>query len=185
MHSRNFLIVARPRSRTSWLSTFLNADGVVCQHDLIDRCVDLDDYRRALRGSGGIAGAVDTGAVFFLDQILEGIPECRVVTIDRPGYECEESLAVAGVKADLTPYDSYIEAAKRVPQSIWFEYNSLDDEGALRLLWSHVAGKPFPQRWYDHVRHMAIEPTKDSLGHGLARGTRDPDYLRGWLQILH
>ncbi len=175
---RRFLVVARPRSRTSWLTTFLNAGGVVCQHDIIDICPGPAAYREAMN-IAGISGAVDTGAVLVLPEILKEIPDLIVAIIDRPRSACEESMFQLGVNMDMDCYDVPMQLTKNLPNTLTLDHWELDDEAAVRGLWAFLTGLPFPKRWYEHCKHMHIELSKRFFDDFVAR-SQDPSLLRGW-----
>ena len=177
--ARRFIVVARPRSRTSWLATFLNAAGAVCQHDIVDICAGPGAYREALNVAD-ISGAVDTGAVFFLPDILVEIPGCHVAVIDRPRAECEEDMAKLGININMEAYDIPMERAKNLPEVLVVNYADLDAETTVRKLWCYLIGGQFPRLWYEHCRWMHIVPSKGFFNTEFIRRSRNPDAFRGW-----
>ena len=177
--SRRFIVVARPRSRTSWLATFLNAAGVVCQHDIVDICPGPAAYKEALNVAE-ISGAVDTGAVLVLPEILEAIPDCVVAVIDRPWEDCEVDMFRMGVDVDLSVYEEPMQAAKQLPGVLTVGYDELGSETAIRMLWAHLVGTTFPKLWYEHCRWMHIELSKQFFAEEFPRRAKNPDPLRGW-----
>lgn len=168
--AHRFIVVARPRSRTSWLATFLNANGAVCQHDIIDLCPSPGAYRDAM-DVADVSGTVDTGAVFFLPAILALLPDCRVAVIDRPAYECEADMPNVGAPVDMSGYADHMERAKRLPGAMVVNYAYLDAESTIRELWQHLVGGPFPRLWYEHCRWMHIEPSQQFFDKEFVRRT--------------
>lgn len=157
----NFLIVARPRSRTMWLTTFLNAEGVVCQHDLTDLHTDPISFRDAVNVGPGICGVADTGAVLFLDQILAVMP-CKLIIIDRPRQACARSLHDVGLSWDLSIFDVPMQRAAQIPGAVVVPYEALDSEEVIRALWDFITdNKEFPTRWYNHCRWAHVELSEE------------------------
>lgn len=181
--ARRFIVVARPRSRTSWLATFLNANGAVCQHDIIDLCPGPEAYREAMN-IADVSGAVDTGAVFFLPEILALIPDCRVAVIDRPVAECEADVPLSGFPVNLSGYDGPMERTKSLPGALTVSYADLDEESTIRELWQHLIGGPFPRLWYEHCRWMHIEPSEQFFVKEFGRRAQNPAILASWKQHL-
>lgn len=177
--ARRFIVVARPRSRTSWLATFLNANGAVCQHDIIDLCPGPVAYRDAM-DVADVSGVVDTGAVFFLPAILALIPDCRLAVIDRPAAECEADMPNVGVPVDMSGYADHMEQTKNLPGAMVVNYADLDKESVIRELWQHLTGGPFPRLWYEHCRWMRIEPSQQFFDKEFVRRTESPTLFKGW-----
>lgn len=177
--TRRFIVVARPRSRTSWLATFLNANGAVCQHDIIDLCPGPEAYRDAM-DVADVSGVVDTGAVFFLPAILALIPDCRVAVIDRPAAECEADMPSLGFPVDMSGYDGPMEEAKNLPGALVVNYADLDNESTVRELWQHLIGELFPRLWYEHCRWMHIAPSQQFFEKEFVRRSESPASFEGW-----
>jgi len=177
--ARRFIVVARPRSRTSWLATFLNAGGAVCQHDIVDICPGPLAYQEALNVAE-ISGAVDTGAVLVLSEILEAMPDCVVAVIERPRTACETDLLRAGVNMNMSVYDKCMDDAKELPGVLVVKYEDLDDEYTVRNLWQHLIGTTFPKLWYEHCRWMQIMPSAKFFTTEFVRRAQNPDPLAGW-----
>jgi hypothetical protein len=177
--ARRFLVVARPRSRTSWLATFLNAGGAVCQHDIVDICTDGESYREAL-DVAPISGAVDTGAVLVLPEILKAIPDLILAVIDRPRLECELDIADTCFPMDMAKYDVPMRKAAERPGVTIINYEDLDNPIIIRMLWHVLIGTPFPKLWYEHCRWMHIEPSEKFFNEEFPRRAMNPALSSGW-----
>lgn len=177
--ARRFLVVARPRSRSSWLATFLNASGVVCQHDIIDICPSKENYRDAL-DVADVSGVVDTGAVLVLPEIVEAIPDLILVVIDRPRIDCEMAMGYIGLPMDMEKFDGPMRNAAKMPGALVIPYEDLDNPQTIRAIWHHLTGLPFPTLWYEHCRWLHIEPSEKFFDEEFFRRASAPNLLSGW-----
>lgn len=73
----NFFILGLPRSRTAWLSAFMNYGGAFCYHEGINGCSSVEEYRTKL---GSDRGDSLTGATLI--GIQELFPYAPKVIID-------------------------------------------------------------------------------------------------------
>ena len=94
-----FLIFSLPRSRTFWLSRFLNYGGWTCAHDEIRHCRSLDDVRAWF--SLPFTGSVETAAAPFWRLALKLRPDLKTVVIRRPVDEVMDSYRRSGVAYDF------------------------------------------------------------------------------------
>lgn len=140
-----YLVLGLPRSRTFWLSRLLQ-----CEHDLLGRCSDVDEFWRTLAGGG----AVDTTAVALAHEAARrGV---RMAVVWRPLGEVLESLTALDLpgwdpaRAE-TLFTAFEEAllGLDVPTFMW---SDLSNESVARELWRVVRpGEAFPEGRYNAI----------------------------------
>src|SRR5574338_419459 len=64
----DFLIVALPRSGTTWASEWLSTDGIACHHDPLDT-LHPSRWRELHRHNQRLTGAADTGIWAWPDRV--------------------------------------------------------------------------------------------------------------------
>tara|TARA_R110000850_G_scaffold100316_4_gene207513 strand:+ start:1157 stop:1603 length:447 start_codon:yes stop_codon:yes gene_type:complete len=47
--SDKFFITGLPRSRTAWFSAFMTASGFPCEHELINNCETIEEYKEKVK----------------------------------------------------------------------------------------------------------------------------------------
>lgn len=82
-----FFILGLPRSRTTWLSAFLQGPEVFCVHDFFSTSVDTSIFYEVPHT---YAGSVDTNPVVATEY--KKYLECPLIIIRRDPAECLESL---------------------------------------------------------------------------------------------
>lgn len=128
-----FIVLALPRSRTTWLSKFLSYQDWECGHDQLRYMRSLDDIKCWF--SLEKTGTCETAAAPFWRLLLKYAPDIRVVTIRRPVDEVVESLGKAGmsnldaIRAGLTKLDHKLDQVEgRMPWVKSVRYADLSDE---------------------------------------------------------
>jgi len=86
----NFFITGLPRSRTAWLAAFMSSlDGVLCYHERLKDCADIEEYWRAMSVKGyEFVGNADCGI-----PMVTGSSHSKVVIIERDPDEVIDSLS--------------------------------------------------------------------------------------------
>lgn len=93
------MVFSLPRSRSAWLSTFLN-----CGHDIGVECETVADFVAKI----GV-GTCETGAAFAWPLIRELLPDAPFVVIKRPVEDVCASFArlgIVGVEAEIRRRDA-------------------------------------------------------------------------------
>jgi hypothetical protein len=130
-----YLVLARPRSGSAWLSNFLTSGDCICVHEPLAYSPTLEGYR--------VVGGVDTGGALVLDEIRSRLPGVRLYALVRDPLEVRTSLEALGLPSFDYP-------ALDLPT---FEYARLFDVGYLAWVWEELCGPGF-----DAVRaEMLIE----------------------------
>lgn len=70
-----FFITGLPRSRTAWFSAFMTASGFPCEHELINNCETIEDYKEKVKDLS------DSNTAFAF--VGNPYPERKVLVIHR------------------------------------------------------------------------------------------------------
>jgi len=160
-----FVVFALPRSRSFWLSRFLQYGGWHCGHDEVRHCRSLDDVRSWL--SMPFTGTVETAAAPFWRLLRAGV---KVVTLRRPLDEIMASLRRAGVAFEDAPMlrllryldAKLVQIARRLPGVLTTTFAELATEAGCARVFEHCL--PFR---HDAARWQAMVPLnlQDSIPH--------------------
>lgn len=149
-----FLICGLPRSRTAWLSVFLE-----CSHELSGEVPTIDDMidvldRRERRGNS------DSIQALFLSKILVRIPNANVVFVERNKDDAINSFVkVTGLKKEectqlFDLIDAQISEWKKIlPRSLTVKFEEIGDENVARAIWQHCR----PMDAFNPIRFRALE----------------------------
>lgn len=91
----SFIVAGLPRSRTAWLSVFMDA-----VHEPLFYCDHVSDYWDI----AGNRGAADPSFALVWDRVMKERPEVPVVWIQRDGADHVKSAARFGIGAPLLEY---------------------------------------------------------------------------------
>lgn len=144
-----FIVYALPRSRTYWLSQFLNYAPWRCHHDL---ALDVDNVRDFVaRFKSGHVGTVETGTVLGWKILRKMMPRARVAVVRRPLSEVRESLAAFGIKlerGDLERKDALLDEVADCPETLSVSFADLQNEACCARLFEHCLQRPFDSGWW-------------------------------------
>ena len=128
-----FLIVALPRSRTTWLSAYFSTGGVICYHE---RLIEFP-INELLNSLGANKGDADSSLCLYPDEVLKMEEEgkVKIMVVDRNVRECLDSLTSAYHKeqVDVDPYQVIarsvhgFEKIKRFTKGAVIPYHRLDE----------------------------------------------------------
>jgi hypothetical protein len=145
--SLDFIVLAYPRSGTTWLANWLTTDRSLCLHDPF--AIGLPE---AWPRDHRVRGISCTGSYMvegFLDQF-----DCPVAIIERDRAECDRSLAAAGLSG-VGISTKALDAidALRVP------FEDLWNPAVARILWAHLLPTvPFDAIRYEMLCDMQVQP---------------------------
>jgi len=163
-----FVIFASPRSRTTWLSAFLQYGGWQCGHDELRHCRSLDDVRSWLAQPQ--TGTVETAAAPFWRLLERYSPEARIVTLRRPVAAVAASLARAGLCVDAAVMQRLLITDRKLEQIehrlagrvFPLRYEELDDEAVCAELFTYCLSLPHDKVWWQACAAVNIQT---DLGH--------------------
>ena len=142
----DFMIVALPRSRTTWLANFLTTDKTFCFHDPL---AEMSSYRElfALK-TDRITGIADTGIGYF--DLAEF--HCPKVIIERDLSAVNaEMSAMLGMDIDLSDLSRRIASI----EGLRIGFDEINDR--LEEIWDHCTGLPFDSLRAEHLKNMNVQ----------------------------
>jgi len=137
----DFMIIALPRSRTTWLSNFLTTDKTFCYHDPL---AEMSSYKEILElKTDRITGIADTGVGYF---DLSMFP-CRKLIIERNLEDVNREMSkMLNIPVDMSDLQRRIEDIDGV--RIQFD----DINARLQDIWEYCTGLP-----YDALRGESLK----------------------------
>lgn len=158
-----FVVFAMPRSRSKWLSCFLNYGPWQCGHDELRHCRSLDDVKSWL--TQPCTGTVETAAAPFWRLLERFAPEARVVTVRRHVPAVAASLARAGLVFDGLMMERLLwgierkldQIEARLPQVLSVTFDDLADENACAAVFQHCLGLPHDHDWWQRVAPLNLQ----------------------------
>lgn len=159
-----FIVFTLPRSRSAWLSHFLAAPGTSVGHDITRHCSTVEDFLHAFNPTqarpGGLAGTVETAAMYGWKTIKSRLPQATLAVIRRPGNEVLESLAKLGVtdfQAELAARESMLDCISNLKGVLTLAYSDLALEERASELFTHCHGQAPADEWYEHWNRCNIQ----------------------------
>lgn len=144
----DFIVLAYPRSGTTWLANWLTTDASVCLHDPWGLGLPATWPRDTRR-----FGISCTGS-YALPEWLHGY-RCPIAIIERDRRACDASLDAMGL---LAPGDAATAALDDV-NARRFRFDDLWDEAAARSLWGFLLPAiPFDALRWRLLQDMQIQP---------------------------
>jgi len=154
-----FIVLALPRSRTYWMSRWLErVAGQPVAHDLAIESDTVDDFLTAL--SARLCGTVETGAAEAWPILRRSIPQCRIAVVRRPLDEVVASLTACGFSAPMDDLERRAAALDRLaeqPGVLSLSYADLAGEAACTALQEHCLGLPFDRLMWGAFRRVPLE----------------------------
>lgn len=154
-----FFVLALPRSRTAWLSTFLTYGGAQCGHDLVVRCANIAEFESAM---AHYAGTCETGAATGWKYIRTRWPKARILVVQRDVVEVVESLERNGLRGlvdveALLHREQMLEAlsASRRVKTIGFE--DLNDVDCCKYVFEWLLRRDFDAGHWASLRDKNIQ----------------------------
>jgi hypothetical protein len=158
-----FIVYGLPRSRTFWLSRYLNYGGWTCGHDESKHVRSLQDVKAWLNLP--YHGTVETAAAPFWRLIQELRPDIKTVVVRRPVDEVVDSLRRTGaipnwdsLRGGLEALDRKLDQiAARVPNALEVTFAELADEATCARVFEHCLPLRHDPVWYGHVAPMNLQ----------------------------
>lgn len=158
-----FVVFALPRSRTYWLSAFLNYGGRTCAHDEILRVRGVDDVTAWL--SQDRVGSVETAAAPFWRLPREIRPDVRIAVVRRPVADVARSLMNTGIQFDrealvrrLGRLDRRLnQIEQNLPDVVSVSYADLGREEGCARLFEHCLGETHNHAWWERLAPLNLQ----------------------------
>lgn len=152
MRASPFIVLALPRSRTKWLSSYLSYGDWVCGHDEIQYCATLDDIATWFTQPN--IGSVETAVAPFWRLLVRMQPAVRIVTVRRPVDSVLASLARQGVGGDtvaelIRACDRKLDQIEhRVPNVLSVRFDDLTREDVCAAVFERCLQLPHDPAWW-------------------------------------
>lgn len=149
-----FFILGLPRSRTYWLSKFLDTPTCKVEHDGSCNYSSVDDMHENM-----MDGICDTALVLHWRKLIG-----KVVVIDRDYSEVVESLKEIGLPESgfLKQIRDAVIEAKKV--HTWIPYHFLQNENICKMLFEDMTGETFDrERWAIMDKQILTVPVQEEL----------------------
>lgn len=150
----DFIVLALPRSGTTWLSNWLTTDRTLCLHDPFSLGMP-EAWPRDHR----LRGISCTGAALMPRWLARYT--CPIAIIERNPEECDASLARLGL-----PDTDLLREALGATRGLCVDFDELWREGSARALWHYLmpASIPFDALRYRLLREMHVQPMNAIAG---------------------
>lgn len=163
-----FMIIAPPRSGTTWAANWLTTEKSMCLHDpLFERHYKQLDTVPCDR----LLGLSCTGLMWFADW-LNAHP-ARKVILHRKESEVNDSLAELGLPLMPPHFDHQLDAVRGVHK----DWTALFDDPV--EIYEHLLEQPFDRARHTNLRAMHIQPAFEKLQVNAAAARKVFDEMRG------
>lgn len=171
-----FLIFARPRSRTAWVANFLTVPNQsFCYHEAMADAANPLELQGRMRGDTSIAiGNSDTGMIHTPREILRFFPDARLIVLTGASL----SWKVFGDKKRISPRiiekvnDDYADTKALLKDRALFVdvHQLMKDPAVARALWAHATGRcqSFDLNRYEMLRDLNVQVIQESLEQKIA-----------------
>lgn len=146
-----FIVFGLPRSRTRWLSEFLN-----CSHDAVLSAGSVDELCQTI----GRNGSVETGLAPYWRALRQRFPGARFAVVLRPIAEVEASAAQHGwtFPADyLKAQQKTLHEISRAPGVLTVTYDALRRKEVCEQIFEHCTATPTPRGWWSYMAARNIQ----------------------------
>lgn len=160
----DFMIVALPRSGTTWAANFFTEGRVMCFHDPLYTTHYSDwDRQLPLRAPEGAKVGVSCTGIWRWADWLNDHP-ARKVILRRDFGEIQQSMREIG----LPELESSAEAAIERIQGKHVSFTDLFSEAGCFLIWNHLLGNDssFPLLRHRELVHIEMQPKFSGLSVG-------------------
>lgn len=158
---RPFVILALPRSRTFWLSSFLTYREWVCGHDELRHVRSFADIRSWL--SQPCTGTCETAAAFYWRLIPEGV---RIVVVRRPIEQSVNSMMRTmppgvfnreGMARYLTREDAKLAQIAKRRETLVVSFDDLKNEETCARVFEYCLPYPHDHEWWRLLSGMNLQ----------------------------
>ncbi len=132
----NFVILGLPRSRTAWLSNFMNYSGINCVHEGLNGIESLEEYGKLFNGN---FGDCNTGLALF--DFRKYLPDdLKIVIIDT---DIDKSVEFAKIEFNSDQTENMIKLYNNLTNLDGLHIKLSELNSKLRELWEYITDKPF------------------------------------------
>jgi len=120
---RHVFVLCLPRSRTVWLTMYLNGVGIKAIHDGWKFAKTAKELRMVME-QNDIVVNVDSTNILFYDEIQEEFPNAKFIKIIRNVKDVKKSLEESYGKGDYSNLLNYSEILKKIDADITVDYDN-------------------------------------------------------------
>lgn len=161
-----FLVLALPRSRTAWLSRFLNYGPWTCWHEQARYLRNVSDARTWL--AQPYTGTAETSIARWWRLLPIIRPDVRLLVIRRPIDEVIESLMRIEIgdgrvfdrrklETQMGKFDRSLDQIERHLPALSIRYQDLETEDACRQAFEHCLGLPHDHGWWEALAPVNVQ----------------------------
>jgi hypothetical protein len=156
---RSFIILASPRSRTAWLSTWLSDGHRTCWHDLLACVSDTATLRDIVNSHNG---TIETAGGDFYRTLFDTFPNSRFAILRRSEMQIAQSLQRKGAPISQAhrALSSLAEAEgwlKNRTDVLTIDFEALNQEHVLENIWKTLRGDAHDMLRTRRLMKMRIE----------------------------
>ena len=171
MREGPFIIYTAGRSRTAWLSAFLNYGDYVCHNEMAVTFRDLDQVKAFFSGK---VGSAETGAVpgwRLVEYLVPGIktavilrePEDVVASFARSAIASFATIDEARLRKIIAYENRCLQEVAARPDVFVARFEDLESEDVCRRLFEHCLPYPFDRSWWRMFRRQNIQSDAASV----------------------
>lgn len=169
----DFMVIALPRSGTTWAANWLITDATFCAHDPL-WTVHYTDFDTAIKAkAGGRLAGISCTAIWRWPQWLAKHP-ARKLILHRDINEVRGALTAANIPLVERAAADQIAAL----DGRHIEWSDLFDPARAEKIWDWLtAGLPFDKARHAELVQLKIEPQQNAVKRDLALNARIADEL--------
>lgn len=155
-----FIIFTLPRSRSKWLSVFLDVtEEERVGHDTLVDCQSLEEFLLPL-AQGKLLGTCETGAMVGWRVIRHLLPLARFAVVRRHPDEVIANFASLGLRVDRNEIyckADMLDALSSSPGVLTLQFEQLEDPNHVAKLFEFTTGRPFDLPRYERLNSIDIQ----------------------------
>jgi hypothetical protein len=155
-----FIVLSLPRSRSTWIASFLSYGGKTCGHDIASSVGTMAEF--AALFDDRYAGTAETGAVVGWRAIRRVLPAARIAVVRRPVDQIYKEMAgfgcgVPAMMDELKERDAMLDQVAKLPGVLSVTFAELRGPAACQALFEHCLETPFDWEWWESLAHKDIQ----------------------------
>jgi len=134
----NFLVLGLPRSRTAWLANFLTYSDIICTHEGLNGCNNINEYLDKFKPKSGDS---NTGLMMF--DFERYFRDFKIIIIDNTVDSAVE-FSKRYYHHDSTELMTIAQRRLSKTEGLHVPFKSINDN--LEKIWDYVSGEQFDER---------------------------------------
>lgn len=152
-----FVVFALPRSKTAWIGALLSYKDCMCYHDPSALFSSVADLQRLFATPK--VGAVDTALALLWPDVVEQLPQVKLVVVRRPEAEVVASLTKLGLEPpfQLARLSRALRDVESLSGVLKLKFEELDTEAGCKRLFEFCLPHKWDRDWWKFLRHQNIQ----------------------------